>query len=153
MKLAIEWEKPIPMKKSTSSARIYDVDLDRIGRSPGIYIFARRWSGSYEALYVGQSKNLNGRVKGHLNNLRLMKHIENAKNGSRVLIVGHAVTKPGQQIGSVLNALERALIRHFLAEAHDLVNKQGIQIRRHEVESSGRVPKAFIPSLMYLEMK
>jgi hypothetical protein len=153
MKLAIEWNRPIPLSKSQDRSRIYEVDLEKISTGPGIYIFARHWGKSYEALYVGQSKNLQSRIKGHLNNLKLMRHVENAKNGSRVLIVGKAATKPGQQISSVLNALEKALIRHFLSEAHDLVNKQGVQIRRHEIESMGGVPKAFIPSLMYLESK
>ena len=106
---------------------------------------------SFEALYIGQSNNLRLRTRGHLNNLRLMRHIEAAKTGRRLVILGHPLTRPGQRLPKVLNVLEKALIRHFLAEGHDLVNQQGVRIRRHEIESSGRVPKAFMPSLMYLE--
>jgi hypothetical protein len=153
MKLEIEWDKPTQLRKSSDQSLIYEVNLTRIKTKSGIYIFARKWGKSYEALYVGQSKNIPSRVKGHLNNLKLMRHVENAKNGDRVLIVGRPVTKKGQQITSVLRNLEKALIRHFLSEAHDLVNKQGMQIRRHEIKSSEGIPKAFVPSLMYLEKK
>lgn len=46
---------------------------------------------------------------------------------------------------------ERALIRYFLSEGHDLVNKQGTRLRRHELQSSGTHPKRFFPRNMYLE--
>lgn len=151
MRLSIEWSRPLPMHRGRGGSLIYSLDLDQIERVAGVYIFARKWGKSYEALYVGQSTNLRGRMKGHLNNLRLMRHLENAKTGRRVVILGYPQTKPGQQLPKVLKTLERVFIRHFLAEGHDLVNKQGVRIRRHEVESTGRVPKAFIPSLMYLE--
>lgn len=150
MRLAIEWSKPLQLRKGREGL-IYTVDLDKIEREPGIYVFARRWGSSFEALYVGQSQNLRARIRGHLNNLRLMKHLETAKTGRRFVILGHPITKPGQRLPKVLSVLERALIRHFLSEGHDLVNQQGVRIRRHEIESSGRVPKAFMPSLMYLE--
>ena len=152
MKLHLEWKKPVPLRKATkASTYIYTVNLDALPKAPGIYVFARRWGQSYEALYVGQSQNIGKRVSKHLNNLHLMKHLENAKTGKRFVIAGEAVTKPGQQLKKVLLTLERAFIRHFLSEGHDLVNRQGVRIRRHEIVSEGKVPKSFVPSLMYLE--
>ena len=155
MDLEIEWKKPVPLRKAPRRARkgsmyIYKMDLKVLPDVPGIYVFARRWGKSYEALYVGQSQNIYKRVSKHLNNLHLMKHLENAKNGQRVLIAGEAVTRPGQQLKKVLLTLERAFIRYFLSEGHDLVNQQGTRIRRHEI-SSRKVPKSFVPTLMYLE--
>jgi hypothetical protein len=67
------------------------------------------------------------------------------------LLVGEYVTKGGQRVEKCLALSERALIRYFLSEGHDLVNMQGTRIRRHELESTGRHPKRFFPSLMYLE--
>lgn len=49
-----------------------------------------------------------------------------------------------------LPILERTLIRYFLSEGHDLVNIQGTQLRRHEVEWVRR-PRNFVPALMYLD--
>jgi len=152
MKLQIEWEKPVPLRKARKgSLSIYTVNLEVLPNVPGIYIFARRWGKSYEALYVGQSKNIRKRIRNHQKNLPLMKYLENAKTGRRFVIVGEAITRPGQQLKKVLVTLERAFIRHFLSEGHDLVNQQGTRIRRHEISSEGKVPKSFVPTLMYLE--
>ena len=114
-------------------------------------MFGRRWGKNIEALYVGKAKNIRGRVKVQFNNLRLMQHLKRAKTGKRVLLFGKAITKPGQKIDKVVSLLERALIRYFLSEGHDLVNRQGVRIRRHEVNSDGYQPKKFIPRLMFLE--
>lgn len=153
MQLNMEWNRPIPLKdeKHHKVSYFYEIDLDKVPHGPGIYLLCRRYAGGFEALYVGKATNLRGRIKGQLNNLRLMQHLRNAKAGKRVLLCGHVVTKPGQRVEKCLPLIERALIRYFLSEGFDLVNKQGTRIRRHEVISRGKVPKRFIPSLMFLE--
>jgi len=151
MKLKIFWNKPMPMKKERNEVQIYSCNLDKIPNIPGIYIFARYYGRKYCALYIGQSKNLRGRVKGHLNNLKLMKYLEKAKSGKRVIITGSAMTKKGPKLDKALKILERAFIRHFLAEDHALVNRQGVRIRSHEILSDGHIKKSFIPSSIYLE--
>lgn len=105
---------------------------------------------SNATLYVGKAVGIRGRVKNQLNNLRLMQHLRNARGGSRVVIPGKILTKPGQQLEKTLVTTERALIRHFLSTGDDLVNKQGTRLRHHEVHSSKR-PKKFIPHVMFLE--
>ena len=151
MRLNLEWRKPIILRSGVKEGLIYTVDINKVPKISGIYIFARRWRKSYEALYVGKSKNINHRIGSHLNSLRLMRHLLYAKNGKRVLLVGQAQLRPGQKVEKVLPTLERALIRHFLLEGHDLVNRMGIRIRSHEIASVGPIPKAFVPSLMFLE--
>lgn len=152
MKLLIVWERPIPIRKKSASKLSYSIDVTRIPTSPGIYIFARRWGRTYEALYVGKSNSLRKRISTHLkNNLQLVRHIDNASSGKRVIIVGLPSTKPGQQMPNVLRTLEMAVIRHFLSEQHDLVNKQGTRILRNEIMSSGAVPKAFIPAKLFVK--
>jgi hypothetical protein len=130
---------------------MYSVLLDKLPPVPGVYVFGRRWGGQFEALYVGKANRIRNRVKVQLNNLRLMQHLKNAKAGKRIVLAGCIVTKPGQQRDRCLPLVERALIRYFLSEGHDLVNKQGVRLRRHEVASSGKFPKRFFPSLMYVE--
>lgn len=100
MKLKLKWATPVPVRKSQDG--VFALDLEKIPKAPGIYIFARKWGKSYEALYVGRSKRLRGRIKGHLNSVKLMKHLEKAKTGKRVLIYGAPVTKQGQQQNKVL---------------------------------------------------
>jgi hypothetical protein len=131
---------------------IYSVNLDQLTTSAGIYIFGRRWGTQFEALYIGKAGNVRSRVRNHLNNnLRLMLHLRNARIGRRFVLAGRFLPKPGQQIPKCLGLLERAMIRHFLSEGHDLVNVQGTQLRRHELDSSGAHPKRFFPKRIYLE--
>jgi hypothetical protein len=67
------------------------------------------------------------------------------------VLAGKLVTKRGQKLNKCLVLAERSLIRYFLSEAHDLVNKQGTRLRRHELESTGNHPKRYFPKRMYLE--
>jgi hypothetical protein len=150
MRLYIEWAKPL--KDATRENLIYSADVEKLPNVPGIYVFGRRWGPrQFEALYVGKANRLRGRVNGHFNNLRLMQHLKNAKFGRRIILAGRVVIKPGQQVERCLKVLERGFIRYFLSEGHDLVNKQGTRLRRHEVSSSGSHPKRFFPRLMYVD--
>ncbi|MBN1395334.1 MAG: hypothetical protein JW959_09945 [Pirellulales bacterium] len=151
MKLQIEWSRPIALKDASRENGIYSADITKVPNDPGICIFGRRWGRQFEALYVGKATRIRGRVKGHFNNLHLMQHLKNAKNGNRIILTGKIITKPGQQLDKCLRLMERGFIRYFLSEGHDLVNKQGTRLRRHEVTSSGKHPKKFFPRLMYVE--
>jgi len=150
MKIRIDWTQPIPLRTQRRDVG-YLVDLDKIPAAAGVYVFGRKYGSGFEALYVGQSKNMRNRVKGHLNSLNLMRFLRDAKNGSRVLYAGTIVTGPGQRLERLMNVAERALMRHFLAEGHDLANKQGARVRRHEIAAEGRHPQGFIPRNMFVE--
>src|SRR5579859_4381858 len=150
MKLSVEWSRPILLRDARADNMIYGLDLEKLHRQPGVYIFGRRYGTQFEALYVGKAGRVRSRVRTQLNNLSLMQHLHNAKSGKRILIVGKLLTKPGQRLGRSLVLAERALIRYFLSEGHDLVNKMGTRIRRHELESTGH-PKRFFSKLIYLE--
>lgn len=151
MNLQVEWGRPVRLRDASSEDMIYSVDLARFAVGTGIYIFGRLWGSQFEALYVGKAGNIRGRIKSHLNNLRLMQHLRNAKNGNRIVLAGALITRPGQRLGKSLALAERALIRHFLSEGHDLVNKHGMRLRRHELHSLGKYPKRFFPRAIYLE--
>ena len=47
---------------------------------------------------MGKAGKIRARVKGHLNNLRLMQHLRNAKAGKRLVLAGRLLTKPGQAV-------------------------------------------------------
>jgi hypothetical protein len=148
MKLKLEWGKPLYLKAPKNSIS-YSFDLSKLPDRPGIYIFGRKYGKQIEALYVGKAGRLRGRVKGQLNNLHLMEHINSAKNGKKIVLAAKFVAGPAQQEEKCLTILERALIRYFLAEGHDLVNKQGTQIRRHEITSQGG--GSAVPKLMFVD--
>lgn len=151
MKLHVEWSRPIQLRDASMENMIYGLDLARVSGAPGIYVFGRRWGSQFEALYVGKALNIRSRLNGHLNNLKLMQHLRNAKTGKRIVLAGRLLTKRGQRLPKCLRLAERSLIRYFLSEGHDLVNKQGTRLMRHEVASDGQYPKRFFPRLMYVE--
>ena len=149
MKLHVEWSKPIPMRKVPSL--MYNVDLDLLPAAAGVYVFGRKWGTTgFEALYVGKALNIRHRIRGQLNNLRLMTHIRDAKMGKRVVLAGSLAVKGGQQVDECITLAERAFIRFFLSEGHDLVNISGTKLRQHEVNST-HVPMRFVPDMVFLE--
>jgi hypothetical protein len=152
MILAVEWTRPVQLKDATKQNLIYSLALEKLPNVPGVYVFGRKFGSNFEALYVGKATNrLRGRVKGQLNNLRLMQHLRNAKAGKRIVLAGKFNAKPGQVADKCIALAERALIRYFLSEGHDLVNKQGVRLRRHEIVSSGKYPKRYFSSTIFLE--
>lgn len=102
MKLHVDWGRQIQLKDASKDNMIYGIDLSKVTTGGGVYIFGRRWGKQFEALYVGKAGNIRSRIKGHLNNLRLMQHLRNAKTGNRILLAGRLVTKPGQRLPKCL---------------------------------------------------
>jgi len=152
MKLHVEWLRPIALRDASRENLIYKMEIEKIPDNlSGIYVFGRRYKRTFEALYVGKANRIRGRVNSHFNNLRLMQHLRNAKNGRRVLLAGKVLPRPGQNLAKCLKLVERGFIRYFLSEGHDLVNKQGTRLRRHELVSSGKHPRRFFPHLMYVD--
>src|SRR5688572_9537814 len=98
MNLHVEWGRPIQLKNASRNSVGYDLDLRKITNQAGVYIFGRRYGSQLEALYVGKAGNIQSRVKGHLNNLRLMQHLRDAKTGQRIVLAGSLVTKRGQKL-------------------------------------------------------
>ncbi len=149
MKLYVEWSRPIPLRREGIG---YAVDLISLPTRPGVYVFARHWGNRYEAIYIGQaSGSIRRRVDQQLNNVNLVENLRTAQTGARIVLAGVVRPRQGQQLNTVLRLVERALIRHFLAEGHNLVNKQGTLIRRHELMFAGRHPRRFLRSPIYLE--
>jgi len=144
----VEWSPPVPMRAMRPLG--YTFDLEKVPDTPGVYVFGRRWGKSFEALYVGKAMNIQSRTKGQLNNLRLMSHLREAKDGSRILMAGSIVTRRGQKIEKCLTLVERSLIRYFLSEGDDLVNIQGTLLRRHEIAST-QTSRWFVPKRMFLD--
>ena len=151
MKLHVDWMRPIPLSDGSAQNLIYTCDVERLPTQSGLYIFARRFGRSIEALYVGKAGFLRRRVRTQFKNLPLMMHVRNARNGQRILLVGRFIARPGQRAVKCLPLIERALIRYFLAEAHDLVNIQGTRLRQHEIISAGA--RRTIPETMLLDRR
>ncbi|MBI1379872.1 MAG: hypothetical protein GC161_02145 [Planctomycetaceae bacterium] len=151
MDLHIDWTRPIPVRRVRSATLEFAIDLEAIPPEPGIYLFGRRHGTSFEALYVGKASRLRARIRQHLNNRSLLNHLADAATGKRILLAGVLTGRQGQQLPKALALAEKALLRHFLSEGHDLINKQGTKIRSHTLHSTGRHPKRLFPRAIHLE--
>jgi hypothetical protein len=138
MKLHLEWEQRITLQYKPDGNFIFACNLDEVPDAPGIYIFGREHGDNFEAIYVGQAISIRVRIKQQFNNLSLMRHIENAKAGAKIIQAGIFVAKKGQQLAKSLDIVEGALIRHFLYEGHELVNIKGRRLIQHEISSGGK---------------
>jgi hypothetical protein len=152
MNLQVDWSRAISLRYS-SVTDTFGVALEKVSKDAGVYIFGRRYGTRFEALYIGKADRIRSRVKGQLNNLRLMHHVRDAKSGRRILLAGTFVPRPGQRKERCLPLIERALIRYFLSEGHDLVNKSGTRLRQHEILSSGKHPKRYFARTIFLDSK
>lgn len=149
MEIDLEWKKELELNHKVK----YEIDFESISVKPGIYIFGRRYDTSFEALYVGKATaSLRGRIKTQLNNLKLMTHISNAKSGKRVLMLGEFNAKQKQNPDDCLPLAEKALIRHFVSQGHNLVNIHGVKILHHSISSTGLHKAKDFPNHIQIEV-
>ncbi len=147
MNLGLTWLNPLDL---ADAGMAYDLDLGKVPEEAGVYVFGRRHGKSFEALYVGKADILRRRVKTQLNNLRLMQHLKTARSGRRSLMLGVYNPKGGQRKTESLQVIERAMIRYFMSQGHDLVNLQGITLRHHQIDSV-RSPTWFVPRTILIQ--
>jgi hypothetical protein len=151
MEIELKWQKELPLKHN-SKDDAYELDLESIAEAPGIYIFGRRHSTLFEALYVGKVATLRDRIKTQLNNHKLLTHVWNAKTGRRIVMLGEFKAKPNQKHRDCLPIAEKALIRYFVSKGHDLVNVHGVTLRHHGVSSTGAHKVKDFPNYIQVEV-
>ena len=151
MNLEIQWNAPLSLVNGHEEDLIFSIpEIDEWDGYPGIYMFCRMYAGSLIPLYIGRSKNIGLRVKQHLNTTKMMKAIQKAPNGEKVLVVGEFISKSGQSIDLSLKLIERVLIDHALAKGHELINKAGTKKPIHTINFNGfKAAKDFTEAVMY----
>jgi hypothetical protein len=154
MNLEIKWHQPIILEDGDDDNLIFQVpNIENWQDVPSIYMFCRSYGGVIIPLYIGRSKNVGQRIKQHLNTTKMMRSIEKALNGEKLLIIGEFIPKPGQKIDSSLKILERTLIEYALAEGHVLINKSGTKTPIHTISFNGyKAAKDFTGSTMYTKI-
>jgi hypothetical protein len=150
MNLDIKWLAPFFLSYGSDQFHIYKLEDDAwLPSKPGVYIFARQFGDKMIPIYVGKAKDLNKRIPQELNTVKLMKGIENAPHGDRVLIVGVLKLKPGQKPEKAIRIIESVLIEHSLAQGFDILNIKGAKTPAHSILFTGnRKGKKFTGGLM-----
>lgn len=151
MEIEIKWLTARPLRDGHRENLIYTLNLEQIPEESGLYLFAREHGDSASVLYVGQALNLRSRIKQQLNATKLMKGMQNAPTGRRVVIPGVVITKPGQQIKRVLAISESAMIRRLHDNKHALLNKSGTARKLHFIMSSRSDYTEIVPRTLAYE--
>lgn len=138
MDIEVQWATPIELVDGQRFGLIYAVaEIGLIPETPGVYVFGRQFGDSVSPLYIGQAQRLRQRIDQQLNNVRLMKGLEAAASGARILLYGELLLKRGQRLPRVLNVVEAALIEYALTAEHQLLNKQGTKTPVHTLAFRG----------------
>lgn len=104
----------------------------------GIYVFSRRWGSKDRLIYVGETANLRKRLIQHLkSNPKLLTALEMAGNGTRLMLWGTVHGPKGLRVKSALAIVQQALIEQAIADGHELVNIQGVQVETVSVLMDG----------------
>lgn len=140
----------MPLRRGSDNC-IYELDLELVLTSPGIYLFVRAHGDTRSVLYVGKEKDLRARIKQQLNALKLMMAIKNSQVGARELVFAEFIGKAGAYTRKWLPIIERVLIRHYLSADHPLLNIQGTNIANHELVSTRPVLRDLIPKRIVFE--
>jgi hypothetical protein len=136
MKISVTWQVPIALP-GYARELIDTFDFEDLPEEAGVYIFARRFGSKITAIYVGKAEVLRVRIRQQLNNNLLMRALDEAPNGERVLICGTFNGKRGARSSKWLKTVEEALITHFTEQQHELINKRGVLLQFDEIEFEG----------------
>lgn len=144
MKIEIEWQQPILLSKNKRLINSENV-LPHVPTGPGVYFFSRKFGLSFSPFYVGETMNLRGRIKSHLNNADIRDILRGItvpsvqiRQGNKFLHCGKFVAKRGLNAKRSLEVVQRYLIQRALADGSALLNKQLTVIRTHQVTFSGK---------------
>lgn len=152
MQIKAAWSNPIQLKKCKPGGLIYELDLDLLPQGPGVYIFGRQHGANVSPIYIGETKNIRLRIKGHLNSLPLMREIENAPSGKRILIFCTVKARSGFKAKKHIKIIEKALILHAQGKGHALFNRKGAKLPTDEIFFTGnRTSEALAPRVMLIK--
>ncbi len=155
MNLEVKWYKPLKLKDGAKEGLIYTIDNleDWFGTS-GVYMFCRKYSKCLAPLYIGKAEDLGSRVKQHLNSVKLMKSIQGAQAGEKVVVFGEYLAKSGQDKKKTIAIIEKSLIEHALSEGYQLLNVQGTKTPTHKISFNGcQLAKNVTGKEMYVKAK
>lgn len=147
MDLNLRWLSPVDLSDGATNGLIYNINgLEDISEGPGIYVFSRVHGQTVSPLYIGKAENLCRRLGQQLNNVRLMRGIQDAEAGYRTLHIAEFIGKKGQDIGKAIRIIESALISAALVEGYELINKKGTKTLVHTITSKGnREARQWLP--------
>jgi hypothetical protein len=137
MNVELIWHQPLRLVDDLPQPFYSCPNFMDVPETPGIYVFARVRGRTCQPLYIGLATCLRSRISQHLVSIRLMDGIRQAPGGRRVILVGEATNLPARGGRTILASVERALIRHAVAEGWPILNKHGRVRVSYSINHSG----------------
>ncbi|EQB4330081.1 GIY-YIG nuclease family protein [Providencia stuartii] len=118
--------------------------IKEIPKTPGIYIFWRKFADTHECLYIGKASDLKRRITQQLNAKKLIDHIQEAKKGAKLLSFAEIRMHQSCDIPAYLDEVETFLIAEALSEGHNLFNSKKTKLYFNTITNDGNgVPNIF----------
>jgi hypothetical protein len=144
MDLRFEWQQPIVVARRRQIV-ISDEDIQSVHEMAGIYYFARNHGATSIPFYIGESTNLNKRLKDHLKTRKIadvLRGIEipgapTISQGARTFHFAYFMPKTSQTLAKALAIAQKFMIQEALAEGIPLLNLQLTTIRAHSISFTG----------------
>lgn len=152
MKIEAKWSKPINLELDSTETLIYTLAVNSLPDLPGVYVLGRMYDGLVMPIYIGETLSIQKRIQSHLKSVPLMKALERAKTGTRVLV--YCVVKAGnaEKAKKHVEVIEKALILHAQSEGHELFNKKGAKLPTDEILFTGnRASESIAPRRMLVK--
>jgi hypothetical protein len=160
MDIEIRWLEPMLLARN--NVIVIDADFlpDQIPDEAGVYFFSRKFGDRFEPFYIGETGDLRGRLRSHLNSADirdLLRGMElktySVKQGNKYFHAGVLIAKRGQQADRCGGIIQSYMIEVAIAQKHQLLNKQLTEIPTHSVEFTGsRNGKAIFPTAFNVKM-
>jgi hypothetical protein len=144
MDLTFEWQPPIVLARHKKIVIKVD-DMRAVKELPGVYYFARNHGSISVPFYIGESTNLNKRLKDHLKTSKIadvLRGIEipgapTISQGARTFHFAYFMPKTNQIVANALDITQKFMIQEALAEGIPLLNLQLTTIRAHSISFTG----------------
>jgi hypothetical protein len=153
--IRIEWQQPIQLTKFKKII-VDEKDLpETIEQRAGVYLFSRKHGKRYLPFYIGETLDIRGRLKGHLNWVKLVDVLrgmnignKQIKQGDRYFHYGYIITKPSQDKKKCIQIAQRHLIREAMSQKLPLLNIQLTAFPTHTLEYVGtKKSRAVFPKI------
>lgn len=160
MQITISWQPPILLARHKKIVYDEDIILERVEAKPGVYYFSRRHGDKYSPFYIGESINLQGRLKNHLNSadirdiLRgLDDVIDEIAQGARYFQYGYLEGKSAKA-KQCLDIVQEYMITEALGKGVPLINKQLTKVPTHTLTFQGsKIGKGMFPRSFSIRAK
>jgi hypothetical protein len=137
MQIEARWKQEVALTPVKVGTELFNVNIDLIPETSGIYVFMRRYEKKSYPIYIGQALNIRKRIVQQKNNLKLMLGISRHDKGAKSVLCCVIRFKPGQNKAKTLSILERAIIDHCLTQGYELLNKQGVRVKYETIKFKG----------------